>query len=70
MESLYAQVVQIPFQIDKREDIKNKLQLSIWYPSGIFYSELALLMLVTDVGDEMCWRQLWFRSFPSPSSSI
>jgi len=33
MESLYAQVVQIPFQIDKREDIRNKLQLSIWYPS-------------------------------------
>ena len=36
MESLYAQVVQIPFQIDKREDIRNKLQLSIWYPSGIY----------------------------------
>ena len=37
MESLYAQVVQIPFQIDKREDIRNKLQLSIWYPSGILF---------------------------------
>ena len=34
MEALYAQVVQIPFEIDKREDIRNKLQLSIWYPSG------------------------------------
>lgn len=33
MESLYAQVVQIPFETDKRKDIRNKLQLSIWYPS-------------------------------------
>jgi len=33
IESIYAQVVQIPFQIDKRDDIKNKLQFSIWYPS-------------------------------------
>ena len=44
MESLYAQVVQIPFETDKREDIRNKLQLSIWYPSGIFLSGSGLAL--------------------------